>query len=50
MLQPDLVAREMAALQKHFKEKLDYAIERLETMGFDFPVSPLFLSYRTTIY
>lgn len=48
MLQPDLVLREMAALQKHFKEKLDYVIERLESMGFIFRVSLLFLSYHTT--
>lgn len=47
MLQPDLVVKEMAALQKHFKEKLDYTIERLESMGFIFPVSALFLPYHT---
>jgi aspartate/methionine/tyrosine aminotransferase len=40
MLEPDLVSREMAALQKHFKEKLDYVIERLEGMGFKFPNLP----------
>lgn len=42
MLEPDLVTREMAALQKHFKEKLDYVIERLTGMGFKFPVSQIF--------
>lgn len=47
MLQPDLVVKEMAALQKHFKEKLDYVIERLQGMGFIFPVSASFLPYHT---
>ena len=37
MLEPDLVRREMKALQTHFKEKRDYVIERLKKMGFKFP-------------
>ena len=34
MLKPDLVRKEMAALQKHFREKRDYVVKRLRTMGF----------------
>ena len=34
MLEPDLVRREMVALQKHFRMKRDYVIERLRSLGF----------------
>jgi aspartate/methionine/tyrosine aminotransferase len=33
-LDPPLVKKEMAALQKHFKEKRDYVLSRLEDIGF----------------
>lgn len=35
-LEPNLVKREMKALQLHFKMKRDYVIGRLTKMGFDF--------------
>lgn len=34
MLEPTLVLEEMKAIQRHFKEKRDYVIERLRNMGF----------------
>ena len=34
MLEPTLVRREMAALQKHFMKKRDYVIDRLRKIGF----------------
>ena len=37
MLEPELVTREMVALQKHFREKRDFVIKRLREIGFDFP-------------
>jgi aspartate/methionine/tyrosine aminotransferase len=40
MLEPNLVRKEMAALQKHFIMKRDYCIDRLEKMGFKFKVKP----------
>lgn len=39
MLEPNFVVKEMAALQQHFKGKLDFVIQRLTSMGFKFPVS-----------
>lgn len=37
MLEPTLVRKEMAALQKHFMKKRDYVIGRLNKMGFSQP-------------
>ncbi len=34
MLEPDLVRKEMTALQKHFRDKRDYVVKRLRDMGF----------------
>ncbi|RKU42964.1 hypothetical protein DL546_006103 [Coniochaeta pulveracea] len=34
MLEPEKVKREMQALQRHFKEKRDYVVDRLQRMGF----------------
>src|SRR3569833_503320 len=34
MLQPDLVRKEMVALQQHFRDKRDYEVQRLREMGF----------------
>lgn len=34
MLEPELVRKEMIALQTHFKEKRDYVVMRLRDMGF----------------
>jgi aspartate/methionine/tyrosine aminotransferase len=34
MLEPALVKQEMAALQRHFREKRDYVVKRLRGMGF----------------
>ncbi|KAK4248603.1 pyridoxal phosphate-dependent transferase [Corynascus novoguineensis] len=34
MLEPSLVRTEMAALQRHFREKRDYVVGRLRSMGF----------------
>ena len=34
MLEPTLVRKEMAALQRHFREKRDYVVQRLRAMGF----------------
>ncbi|ONH67982.1 Aspartate aminotransferase [Cyberlindnera fabianii] len=39
-LNPDLVKRETIALQRHFKSKRDYCIDRLTKMGFQFKVKP----------
>ena len=36
MLEPNLVYREMIALQKHFLEKRDFVITRLKEIGFKF--------------
>jgi aspartate/methionine/tyrosine aminotransferase len=35
MLEPSLVAKEMKALQIHFKEKRDFVVTRLREIGFD---------------
>ena len=35
MLEPDLVRKEMKALQLHFREKRDYVVDRLRKMGFE---------------
>lgn len=40
MLEPDKVSHEMKALQRHFKDKRDYVIERLKGMGFPFKRIP----------
>ncbi|KAK4460298.1 aspartate aminotransferase [Cladorrhinum samala] len=40
MLEPELVRKEMVALQTHFRSKRDYVIERLRKMGFGFPFVP----------
>ncbi|KAI9788344.1 MAG: hypothetical protein M1816_006947 [Peltula sp. TS41687] len=40
MLEPDKVSREMKALQRHFKGKRDYVIDRLKGMGFEFKRIP----------
>lgn len=40
MLEPNLVTKEMAALQKHFVMKRNYCIQRLEKMGFKFKIVP----------
>ncbi|CAI4211553.1 unnamed protein product [Parascedosporium putredinis] len=40
MLEPGLVRREMACLQKHFKEKRDYVVSRLTEAGFKFKYVP----------
>jgi len=37
MLEPNLVLKEMQALQKHFKAKRDFVIKRLREIGFDIP-------------
>jgi len=34
MLEPNKVRNEMKALQRHFKDKRDYVLHRLETFGF----------------
>lgn len=34
MLEPELVKTEMAALQRHFREKRDYVVQRLRKIGF----------------
>lgn len=39
-LDPTLVKRETFALQKHFKQKRDYCLQRLLKMGFKFKVIP----------
>ena len=40
MLEPDKVTHEMKALQRHFKAKRDYVIDRLREMGFKFDLIP----------
>lgn len=40
MLEPGLVQKEMAALQKHFVKKRDYVIKRLRNLGFSIPWVP----------
>lgn len=40
MLEPDKVKQEMKALQRHFRGKRDYVIERLKGMGFQFKDIP----------
>ena len=34
MLEPELVKKEMVALQRHFRDKRDYVVSRLRNMGF----------------
>ena len=36
MLKPEVVIKEMQALQKHFKSKRDFVISRLRAIGFKF--------------
>ncbi|KAI9832061.1 MAG: hypothetical protein M1838_005679 [Thelocarpon superellum] len=40
MLEPNKVINEMKALQKHFKGKRDYVLDRLQGMGFKFECIP----------
>jgi aspartate/methionine/tyrosine aminotransferase len=40
MLRPEFVTHEMAALQKHFREKRDFMVRRLTDMGFKFKSIP----------
>ncbi|KAF1991796.1 class I/II aminotransferas-like protein [Aulographum hederae CBS 113979] len=40
MLQPNRVKLEMQALQRHFRDKRDYCIDRLTSMGFKLPYVP----------
>ncbi|KAI4766162.1 aminotransferase, partial [Aureobasidium sp. EXF-8845] len=40
MLEPTKVKNEMRALQHHFREKRDYVIDRLQSMGFKIPLIP----------
>lgn len=40
MLEPELVKKEMVALQTHFRTKRDYVIDRLRKIGFGFPFVP----------
>ncbi|RMY23478.1 hypothetical protein D0867_02028 [Hortaea werneckii] len=40
MLEPPKVRNEMRSLQRHFRDKRDYVVERLTRMGFDLPYVP----------
>ncbi|EMC98514.1 hypothetical protein BAUCODRAFT_67339 [Baudoinia panamericana UAMH 10762] len=40
MLEPTKVRNEMQALQRHFRDKRDYVVGRLEKMGFEFAYKP----------
>jgi aspartate/methionine/tyrosine aminotransferase len=40
MLEPELVKKEMAALQSHFRDKRDYVVGRLRAMGFSIRYVP----------
>lgn len=40
MLEPELVKKEMIALQHHFRDKRDYIVERLRSMGFTIKLVP----------
>ena len=40
MLEPTRVLEEMKALQRHFKNKRDYVLDRLQAMGFKFDLIP----------
>lgn len=40
MLEPARVRAEMRALQRHFRDKRDYVLERLRGMGFALPYRP----------
>ena len=37
-LKPEMVRNEMAVLQRHFRDKRDYVLERFSRMGFDMKV------------
>ena len=39
LLKPELVRHEMSVLQRHFKDKRDYVLKRLEGMGLEVVVS-----------
>lgn len=41
LLKPELVRHEMSILQRHFKDKRDYMLKRLEDMGFKLAVSSI---------
>jgi len=40
MLKPELVKKEMQALQRHFRDKRDYVVSRLRSMGFNIKFVP----------
>ncbi|KAF8446646.1 pyridoxal phosphate-dependent transferase [Terfezia claveryi] len=40
LLKPELVRHEMSVLQRHFKDKRDYVLQRLEDMGFELAYIP----------
>lgn len=40
MLEPNKVRNEMQALQRHFRDKRDYVVNRLKEMGFNIPYTP----------
>jgi hypothetical protein len=40
MLEPELVKKEMIALQRHFRDKRDYVVSRLRAMGFTIKLVP----------
>lgn len=40
MLEPTKVRNEMKALQRHFRDKRDYVVDRLTKMGFQLPYTP----------
>ena len=40
MLEPDRVLNEMKALQRHFRSKRDYVLDRLRELGFKFKHIP----------
>jgi len=40
MLEPELVKKEMIALQHHFRDKRDYVVSRLRSMGFTIKLVP----------
>lgn len=40
MLEPTKVRKEMVALQRHFRDKRDYVVNRLKSLGFHIPYVP----------
>jgi aspartate/methionine/tyrosine aminotransferase len=49
MLKPEVVLKEMQALQKHFKSKRDFVIARLREIGFKFNRIPNRYLYDTIL-